>query len=392
MDSQDPKLRGGRPLRVFMRVGLQAGFSLLVVIAGLELGMRLLGLGVPPRAPLSQAQNIRMAVPHEEAPHLWETLRPGGRASILYPGHGGRPDRTVTYEISAQGLRDRPVELPKPPGRIRIALIGDSVVYGTGVDLEDTLAKQLERELRALLPELDLEVLNCGVEATNTSQQLALLRYRLWAFEPDLLLWCVTIPDASGRNIQHPPDWGQLPAQRRLQRMRLTSGRWTEGELPDPWANRIMAVRRRSLLADTVAHQIYTRLQAEALVQSYRRDWSADSPGFVLVCRSLLGAAREAEARGVPMRVAKFPTLTRLDDGYPFFEEAQRLAAFCAQIDLPFLHLFEPLRGERARELHAHRHDRHPNARGHGLAAAYWARDLAPEVRALAHGNAFSAR
>jgi len=84
------------------------------------------------------------------------------------------------------------------------------------------------------------------------------------------------------------------------------------------------------------------------------------------------------------VRIAMYPTLTTLNERYPFQGEAARLAAECEKLGLPFLHLLDPLLGLPARALHAHPHDRHPNARCHGLVADEWCAELVPVVREIA--------
>ncbi len=376
-----PRPRGWRRA---LRLALLCFVALVVTLGAVEGAMRVFGMGVPARAPMSQTRLIRMTVPEDVAPGLWETLSPGGESSILYPGHGDVPDRTVRYSISAQGLRDREFAVPKPPWVVRIALVGDSVAYGTGVNAEDSLPKQLETRLRKALPGARIEILNCGVEATNTSQQVALARYRLLAFDPDLWLWCVTIPDASGKNIPRPPDWGELPAQRWITRLGLTSGRWESAGPQDPRRAAVMKVRGVSVLADTLCHMVYARLKGSVTVASYRRDWDPTSPGFGQVQSALTELAATPAGAAGRVRVALYPTLTTLNERYPFQGEAARLAAVCEGLELPFLHLIEPLMGLQAPSLHAHPHDRHPNAHCHGLVAEYWCAELVPVVREIA--------
>jgi hypothetical protein len=70
------------------------------------------------------------------------------------------------------GLRSAPGEYAPapPPGRVRIAIIGDSFTFGTEVSFEETWGHVLEARLRAA--GLDVEVLNLGVAGYGFDQML----------------------------------------------------------------------------------------------------------------------------------------------------------------------------------------------------------------------------
>ncbi len=71
-------------------------------------------------------------------------------------------DGTWYFRINSQGMRaDRDYRHEKPPGVRRILVVGDSFTVGYEVDVEQTLAMVLERELRHR--NLTVDVLNAGV-------------------------------------------------------------------------------------------------------------------------------------------------------------------------------------------------------------------------------------
>lgn len=51
----------------------------------------------------------------------------------------------VPNSINSHGMRDREQSVEKPSGTFRIIALGDSIVYGFGVRIEDALPKKLER-------------------------------------------------------------------------------------------------------------------------------------------------------------------------------------------------------------------------------------------------------
>src|SRR3989339_352779 len=69
----------------------------------------------------------------------------------------------ITYiaKANSQGLRDYEYGLKKPGNSIRIAAVGDSTTFGSGVNLEDTYVKQLEKILNKNCSK-KIEVINFG--------------------------------------------------------------------------------------------------------------------------------------------------------------------------------------------------------------------------------------
>ena len=91
------------------------------------------------------------------------------------------------YSINAHGFRDREFVLEKAPGTIRIAVLGDSIIWGHGLPLELTFAKQLERLLNTRF-DRTFEVLNFGVSGYSTQQEVELYRIKASLFDPDLVI------------------------------------------------------------------------------------------------------------------------------------------------------------------------------------------------------------
>lgn len=112
----------------------------------------------------------------------WE-LRPGFRT--LYRG--------VEVAINSQGFRGAEFE-PPIAGVRRIALVGDSMTFGNGVELEETLAACLER--RFAEAGMRAQVLNCGVPGFNADDTARLLEARIQALAPDTVVYVYFSNDA----------------------------------------------------------------------------------------------------------------------------------------------------------------------------------------------------
>lgn len=100
----------------------------------------------------------------------------------------------VTNHINSAGFRDREWPHEKAPGSARIAFLGDSVVYGYRIELEDTLPKRLEQKLRRA--GLTVEVLNLGVSGYETEQQVEFFKEVGLAFKPDLVVLGYSLNDS----------------------------------------------------------------------------------------------------------------------------------------------------------------------------------------------------
>jgi lysophospholipase L1-like esterase len=74
--------------------------------------------------------------------------------------------------------------IPKPPGVVRIALVGDSIVEGYGLEREqDTIGSRLQATLRG-----DFEVLSAGVRGYNTRAEVEFFERQVLAYQPDAVV------------------------------------------------------------------------------------------------------------------------------------------------------------------------------------------------------------
>ncbi len=103
--------------------------------------------------------------------------------------------------INSHGFRDREFTLAKPPGTTRIAVLGDSVVWGHGIRIEDTFPKQLE----ALLAERAVgtwEVLNFGVSGYSLQQEVEQFLEHARKFDPDIVILGTSVNDLHYSSVE----------------------------------------------------------------------------------------------------------------------------------------------------------------------------------------------
>jgi len=109
------------------------------------------------------------------------------------------------YErINSQGFHDREHSLSKPPGTIRIAVLGDSYAEALHVPMESAFWAEAERKLQSCsgLSGRKVEVLNFGVSGYGTAQELITLRSRVWAYSPDIVLLAFTTGNDLNDNLK----------------------------------------------------------------------------------------------------------------------------------------------------------------------------------------------
>ena len=116
-------------------------------------------------------------------------------------GWGLRPNTAGYYrregaayvEINNGGFRGPEVAKSKPPGTIRIAVLGDSYTEAIQVPYEDTFASVAARKLAQcpLLKGRRVEALNFGVDGYGTTQELMTLREKVWAYQPDFVVLAI---------------------------------------------------------------------------------------------------------------------------------------------------------------------------------------------------------
>lgn len=118
------------------------------------------------------------------------------RGYALQPGASGwyRKEGEAYVRINSEGLRDREHAKAKPPGTVRIAVLGDSYAEALQVPLEDAFWVVMEQRLQSCpaFAGRRIEVINFGVSGYGTAQELLTLREQVWDYAPDIVLLAMT--------------------------------------------------------------------------------------------------------------------------------------------------------------------------------------------------------
>jgi hypothetical protein len=109
----------------------------------------------------------------------------------LAPGFDGRmetPEYSTWIHIDQAGLRDSREVGPKAAGERRVLILGDSFAMGHSVEEKQTLVRLVEDSLNASAGRPAFRLLNSGVPGYSTREELAYLRTRGLALEPDAIV------------------------------------------------------------------------------------------------------------------------------------------------------------------------------------------------------------
>jgi hypothetical protein len=121
------------------------------------------------------------------------TEPPLGVIEENYPRRG-----THTYRTNSSGFRGPEWSAAKPPGTVRGVVIGDSMVFGCGVDDGDTIDAALARRLRRTHAGTPVEILNLGVEGANLPGYVELYRAAIQRLAPDFAVLFLFLPNDLG--------------------------------------------------------------------------------------------------------------------------------------------------------------------------------------------------
>ncbi|MCB9897577.1 MAG: SGNH/GDSL hydrolase family protein [Planctomycetes bacterium] len=178
--SPDPRLL--RAQRALLAVSIVAIGALVAVVL---LALRP-ARGVPFRAaPLPPNLAERIAA----LPGVMDSHPDPDVGRVLLPLVDGQTILGHPLHTNAQGMRDAQLVSPKPRGTVRIVFLGDSFVFGWGVDEDERVGAVLQRELSARSDGRHaFDVRHVAVPSWNTLNEVAYMRRRLSLYEPDLVV------------------------------------------------------------------------------------------------------------------------------------------------------------------------------------------------------------
>ncbi len=103
--------------------------------------------------------------------------------------------RELSYTINEHGFRGPGFSPGRQGDATRVALVGDSYVFGIGVEEQETLRAQLQRALEERAPRRRFEVLNLGIPGNNLASHVDLVGALQERLAVDEIIVGLTIPN-----------------------------------------------------------------------------------------------------------------------------------------------------------------------------------------------------
>lgn len=376
------------------RIALTLGAMLLLS----ELGLRLVGFELP-------------------VFHRWDAatgLRGLEGAEGWWRGEGG-PHR---LRFNRRGVRGPERVQPKPPGVLRVVLLGDSFTEALQVPYEHAYGAALEEHLArcpAVAPRR-VETINLGVSGTGTAHQLLTLEHRGWDYQPDVVVLAFFPANDvrnNARDLEGNPNFpyfelrdGALVLDDAFRRR--PAARWRKAPLYRLWlglrghsrtVQLLLAARRSLRIAaagrspDPLESGLSPQVYAPPTDVAWRRAWEVSEA-------LILEAARRTRQHGARFLLATVPASAEAhpdaalrrrlaaglgvpDLGYP----ERRLLALGRRHRLPVVALGAPLRAAAGDGTYLYGFPGpglgrgHWNRRGHALAGRLIADALCRELR-----------
>jgi lysophospholipase L1-like esterase len=281
-----------------------------------------------------------------------------------------------TVRTNSLNMREEEIH-PRRPDEYRVLFLGDSFTFGLGVEAEDTYVRLLESGLTK--DGRKLYAMNAGSRGQYSGAQLAFLRKKGEALDPDLLFVQVFTGNDFFDALQALDDRARLESE----------GSAKDGERWDHYRAVRVALRRHPIVTLELLWNFLLRFQvfedqrytsSSLLLRDYPE---LEQRAVAEVERGLAGIQKWGRERGIPMVVMIVPyklqvlARDRLDPTRYAYDKPDRIIReFCQARGIPVLDMLAV-------------YDAMPESERHEL---YYLRDLHWSVAGQRHAASESAR
>lgn len=185
-----------------------------------------------------------------------------GRQRLPYGDHPERAYNLSLYNLNAMFASHELSARVKPSNEYRVILIGDSATWGYLLPVEHTLTAYLNQRTATTPSGKQMQFYNLGYPVMSLTKDLLLLSYAM-RYEPDLIIWLLTLESFPLDKQLYPPLVQNNPAQVR----QLIKTYQLNLDVNDPsfedtafWQRTLIGARRP--LADLIRLQLYGVLWA----------------------------------------------------------------------------------------------------------------------------------
>lgn len=236
--------------------------------------------------------------------------KPNGKKTILHTDPDGS-SRQVVMQTNGQRFRGPEIEEQKQPGVLRVACLGDSHTFGDGVAEAETWPSQLGVHAGP-----DVEVLNCGVNAYDTLQEVLWYERRVAAFDPDVVILGYFVNDVAARGMRGGVTSGRI-------------ARWTHPRR-EGW---VAACRSRSRALDVLCDSLYRQRNLEERGTSWSGRYVESDPGWQRARQAIRRIQEDCRVAGKQFYVVLVPYAVRDAEGRFLSHAAMQVVSdFCNQV------------------------------------------------------------
>lgn len=251
----------------------------------------------------------------------------------------------VTVKTNPDGFRDKTYSLEKANDVYRIAIIGDSITFGIGVAQEEIFSERLETSLHNLCGKNKVEVINFGVPAYNTTQELEVLKIRALPYKPDLVIIAYYLNDI------FPP---------------VDISRDLEFSLKGFFYKHSHLFR---LVYDRIKESGWQSDRKMSYTQELAVNYSDDSKLWQERKSEFKEFRKISEENNFKVIFMLIPSMIDFGDGYPFRGIDNRVLNEARKNEFLILDLLPFFKGQDPEKLCVLKADRHPNPTGHKIIA-----------------------
>jgi len=255
----------------------------------------------------------------------------------------------VTVDINSEGLRWAEFQVNKLKGTRRLLVLGDSVVFGWGVEQDKIFPAVLQEMLDQR--GLKWEVISAGVASWNTRTEFEWLKKRGFDYEPDVVLLYIV-----GNDIR-PKRTGRTEVSKEVLFPGSSNGsdKAATGEF---WGRRLLfAVWREGARYSSIvryAQHVRRRKSRRGRIRALARDASPQWQDMEAALRSMGELCRDRGVALVAASTANLPTAL-----------VERIKGCMGAMGTPY----RRLKNRTIFEYRNSRADGHPNAVGHRMMA-----------------------
>jgi hypothetical protein len=296
-------------------------------------------------------------------------------------GPFSRGEYTHHLKTSTDGMVDRTYPAEKPAGTIRIAMLGDSFTASEYLPARDKFEGLLENSLSQAAGR-PVEILNFGISASETWDQLQIFHLRAIRYTPDITLlvffWGNDIRDNIGKLESGGPnpleDDYDAPLGARFRELRKNFNKmlWNHSllyQLSHEGFGKLERAIKNLFVPDyirdierviQVGDQNKAPMDGEQPGNGPRLDtphndddlFFPDSAGWDITRKLIVKLKTEVEAAGSRLLVLHFPSVGLVRSGIPL--PHGEFDAFLDRNDIPHISLFPDYQGMTPEELQRH--------------------------------------